>query len=311
MFNSAVQKGINDSQQFGYVTSFLRTAEKYSNIERNVINLDKNGISKTLNERVLPFVYDLDDYSLSVTQEIPLKQSDFESFYDTINMYKLFEADGNFMRAYSGLDVSIDTMQNPLWGGVSDELVFLLEPQCFQLRESDTNLMYVEGSSHEKCDELFDVLEIVRYDVNITIKNFADDYNMVKCDNKENECTKNKWQSEFTTDEDYPFFEVQIIDEDCKDCEIDAAYKKISQYSAPGTAKIIEISCDGPNCHSDPITITFENGVKVEHKSDERVIVEIKTEFNTEIQSFYYPDFDVNVAETDFNVFVTNKADFD
>lgn len=311
-FISVVEQGMSESQQLGYVTTFLRSAEKFSNIERNIIILDKTEPITNLSERVLPFIYIVDDNTLSIIQELPLKESDFDSFYDTINIYEIFEEDKNYPRAYTGIDVSIDTLKNPLWGGTSNELVFLIDPFCFEFRESGLDVMSVGKSAHEKCSGVFDPNVIRRIDVNVTIVQFAEDYNVISCNS--GSCDGSVWHQEFDEGNSEPYFELEIIDNDCGNCNLDNNEKKISRHYNSASIYVIELKCvpgvPGGICISDSVIVTLSDGLAIEHTSDERIVSEIKTEFKSDIDKFYFPDFDVNVTETDFNVFITNISGF-
>ncbi|MFH1239803.1 MAG: hypothetical protein V1672_01175 [Candidatus Diapherotrites archaeon] len=307
-FISVVENGMGESQQLGYVTNFLRVAEKFSNIERNVIRLDKTEPITNLSERVLPFIYVVDDRTLTVTQELPLKESDFNSFYDTINIYEIFEEDQNYNYAYTGIDVSIDTLKNPLWGGISNELVFLVDPFCFQFKESGLDFMSVGGSTHEKCIDTFDFDTVKRFDLNVNIVQFAEDYNTITCNS--GPCDGAGWHQEFEGSSIWPYFEIEIIDTECGHCDFPTANKVISGHYNPALNYEIEISCTGASCVSDPITLTSLGGITAEHESNERIIIELKTEFYDDIDKFYFPDFDMNVTESDFNIFITNISGF-
>lgn len=305
--NAAIEKGMTDAQQLGYVTSFLRVSEKYNNVERNLIRLDKNSAALELNQRIIPFVYVLKENSLSITQELPIKSSDFDSYYDAINIYEIFEEDANYSRAYTGLNVSADTLQNSNWGGTSTEISFLIEPFCFQVRENGLSNLLMEASGSGKCTGIFNIADIRRFDANVIVKQFAEDYNAMKCDG--GSCDGTGWHQAFDPGNSSPFFELEINDSNCGKCALKQANKKLSMHYDSAQTHKIEIYCQG-TCTSDPIIISFSDDLNVIHISNERVVAEIKTEFKKAIQKFYFLGFDVSVRENDFNVLATNREDF-
>jgi len=58
------------------------------------------------------------------------------------------------------------------------------------------------------------------------------------------------------------------------------------------------------------VEITIGRGITAEHDSEQRVVVQLGVEFGSKIQTFFFPDFDARVSESDFNLLVTNSEGF-
>lgn len=305
--NAVIREGFRESKSIGELSALSAVASKFRNIERIAVELSEGGKLKEVNERVLPFNYDLnaDQNFLIVQQQMPLKSVVWNEFFNVMNLLEVFLEDGNRGNVFDGLAVSIATAKNAAWGGASEELHFLVEPFCYELALRQNTSLFRESGS-VKCSQQFQNSFVKRFDLNIAIMNSNEDFNALHC-NGTTQCPQEPFQEDPPSG--YPYYRIEILDENCGNCVL--PQKVVSQHFNPAQDFNVVVSCVGANCVSSPIIISsHELDFNVFHESSYRLAVTAKTTFSERASGFYFLDFNVSVAHFDVNASKNNLGGF-
>jgi len=285
-----------------------RLNNRFDNIKENIVDLKSDATLKYLNETILPFTYFFseDRKSLLIAQELPSNRGVLDNFFDVINIYAILSQNPDFSKGvYFGMDVNIETVGNQLWGGNdSNSLEFMVRPFCLKFYLNDVNKIGFIDSNSGTCLQEFVTDNLAGYDLNVIIKQATEDYNRVTCSfGGSSDCLD---LGGSLTD---PYFELNIRDSSCLYCGIDDALKSIKGNYDPEAVNTITIFCQGSECTSQPITISFGKGLSVEHEGT-RIEARAEAKFNSKISSFEFNDFNITVSEEDLNMVKTNKPNY-
>ncbi|MFH2140882.1 MAG: hypothetical protein ABIJ97_00565 [Bacteroidota bacterium] len=272
---------------------------KYSNLN-SIKDFYREGTIKSYFERIVPFSYEIDENTIGFTQELPAKKVLFRNFFDYINAYKIFiESDDALIN--DKIDVSVETIQNSLWGGTDENIVLMIKPQCKKYSITDHNSMYFYGS--DECAEGFDIGLIKRIDINISVP-ATEDYNWLACSYGGD---VNCHQEIYVPGDANPFIEINLLDSDCPNCDLNSDTRKTSKHFNPLASNSAVFSCVGASCASEDIEILFnENNTIIKH-SGTAVDVKIQFLFTAKIEGFELSDFNLTLTDDRFNIRKTNK----
>ncbi len=299
--NSSIQDSKNDSQKFLELARLVSVNNKFSNIERSAIDFKKSGIVNEFNQRIMPFTYNIDSNSISVLQNLPLASGEANSFFDFMNLFGVFLEDSSYGNVFDGLNVDVNTVQNPFWGGSAEKIQFLIEPFCYQFSLNDLNGSSFGESKSGKCAENFDLQKIRRFDSNIVVRNFSEDFNRILCNG--GACPDNP----FDPSNPQPYYKIAIDDSNCGNCYF--PQKIIANHFDPNTDTNISILCQGISCRSKSIDFVLNKGFSVSRNSDSNYSVQLgmAVSFDSNIEQFYFLDFNYSVRDSDFNILKTNN----
>jgi hypothetical protein len=273
---------------------------KYSNIY-SAKDFYREGTTKTYYERIIPFTYSIDGNKISFTQQLPLKQALFKNFFDFVNAYKIFNESSNPI-ILSGIDIEIETTKNIEWGGSDSNIVFLVKPQCKKYSITDYNSMHFYGSN--ECADSFNINLIERIDINISVLGSSEDYNFLSCDfGGDLTC----YQEAYNEADLLPFIEINLLDENCSNCDLNSDTRKISKHFNSSADNTIIFSCLGAECSSQQIRIFFnENNTEIRHSG---TAIQAKTEFlfTQDVNEFELYDLNLTLTDNRFNITKTNK----
>ena len=201
--------------------------------------------------------------------------------------------DANNENIFDGIAVDVNTPRNSNWGGTKKQISFLTDPLCYEIT-TDTNSILFSKSSSEKCTTPFASSNIKQFFFGIKPSSNLD-YNQVLCNG--GACPTEAY------DGVSHYYEIVIDTSDCFNCDI--AQKTISQNFDPIEDIIIQISCNGAACSSQPITITH-NDLDFEIQSSgstfdfNSLII-----FDNKINDFFISD--INVIVEGFDGFYKKK----
>ncbi len=271
---------------------------KYSNIN-SVKDFYREGTIKTYFERIVPITYSVDENTISITQQLPIKKALVRNFFDFVNAFEIFTETTDSL-VYDGIDVEIETVQNSLWGGTDENIVLMIKPQCKKYSITDYNSMHFYGSN--ECDNAFDISLIERIDINITVSS-DDDFNRLSCNfGGDLVC----YQETYVPANPNPFIEINLIDSACPNCDLNSDTRTIKKHFTPTSANTVIFSCSG-TCTSLPIEILFnENNTEIRHSG---TTISVKTEFlfTDKITEFELNDLNISLTDSKFSITKTNK----
>ncbi|MBS3058523.1 MAG: hypothetical protein J4478_03935 [Candidatus Diapherotrites archaeon] len=279
------------------VFALQSASSKFENLYTDIVFLDKEPAAKIVDERNLPFSYSLDYNSVQVIQELPLKQNVWDSYFDLLNSFKIFNESPDF-EISDGFAISVQTVQNSKWGGSAQDMNFLLLPQCLQY-SALSNLSqagFYPASSVECPSSGFDASKIKKYSISIRVKKTSlEDYNAIS------------YNIAGFSNPAFPEFEFNFIDSNCSQCAVPTASKHIEGYFDPSQQSSIRIYCSGSGCNSQDINISIGNGIQAFHSGSYRIDANFSLIFKNPISAFYFTDFNVSVQNQDFNITYANS----
>lgn len=265
---------------------------RYDNLYREIIDLDRETYGREVFQRILPFTYliDPDSNSLIIQQSLPLSQSKLKNYFDSINLAEIFFTDTQRSNIYDGINMDINSLKNPDWGGNETKGVFLLTPVCYKYEVLLSGEVNFGGASEytTKCGESFNSSSIRRIDINI-FPNSGDDYSSLLCEGVA--CATDV----FNPLNPLPYLNINVIDTNCISCKLTA--KTASFHFDSTTDSNISLSCTDANCTSLPLIIQRTGvGVSLIHSSGGTILVATKIGFNSKINGFFAPDVNLSVS---------------
>ncbi|MBI5553697.1 MAG: hypothetical protein HY917_03045 [Candidatus Diapherotrites archaeon] len=285
------------------LTALSRTSNAYDTINESIVDLGKESVARSAFERILPFDYTLDFNRLLLMQKLPLHPNVLANYFDLINAYSIFVSDTNAQTTFTNVDLDINTVQNPAWGGTASRIHFILIPQCMQYVTADLNEMILEPVSDPACGADFNVQDIRRFDLNVSIKNQNADYNSVVCHlNGSDVCT----QTAFDENSPYPFVSLTIDSALCPSCSLSGSARTVSAHIDTVLDHNITLKCTGAGCTSVPLTVYLSNGVRIIHEGD-RMDLNMMVTFRSPVKELFFNDINFSVRQPGFNLQQTNR----
>ena len=293
LLNSTLERASRESQEIGEIAALEAVGSKAKNIERMVIDLDQVEVMEEINERRLPFSYELDKDAgrVAVQQDLPLGSDKLEGFFDLINLLEVFLEDADRDNVFDGLVVEVDTLKNSDWSGTDESLSFLVEPFCYEYVTDGLESMLFRESSSEKCLDFFQNSDFERLDLDLTIQNSDEDFDEILCDG--GSCPEEDYNPSHP--QGWPYYRIQVLNCELPNCTL--AQTVVSEHFDPEVSFDIAISCTGGECVSDPINISHSSlDFSISHSSDYTLDVGAQVTFNDSIESFYFLGFDATVS---------------
>ncbi len=276
---------------------------KYDDITDDIITLDPTIGLPGIQQRILPFTYEEDGNTLSISQTLPISSGKLALYFDLINAYRVFVEDLNTQQTFDGVTVDLNVPTPASWGGTSSlSAGFNILPQCLQYRIEDTNNVSFSSESFIGCANDFSLSSIRRIDINVSLPTGTDDYNSVSC-SFSGGCPHQDYNADLG-----PYFTLRFLDSNCTSCVVSASDQFIYGHfdSDPQT---IVFACTGGSCESLPITLLFGNALHVSHGGSP-VVIEAAVTFNEDISTFYYQDANYTARKTGFNTYKSNVVVF-
>ncbi len=90
-------------------------SSKFDNLYSDLVSINKESGAKAFDERNLPFSYSLDYNSVAIVQELPVKESVWNNYYDLLNAYGIFVNDMNSGLG-EGFSLNVQASKNLVWG---------------------------------------------------------------------------------------------------------------------------------------------------------------------------------------------------
>ena len=175
-----VTKKTDFDQEKAYIeeTAFNNVNNAFNNLYEEIVSLDKEGFGKTVQERALPFGYNLEKNSIILSQRLPVRESNLDAYFDAINIYSIFANADNT----TDLNIATSTIQNGTWNPAdpADEeqypdLNYAILPQCllYDINAccADGNLMILKEIPIGElgCVEGFSYADFNAVDINIHV----------------------------------------------------------------------------------------------------------------------------------------------
>ncbi len=153
-------KNINDA-------AFDRVNNTFNNIYEEVVSLNKEGLAKTVQQRAMPFQYSFQENGITLSQELPARESLLRAYIDALNIYSIYANED----PESDLTITTSTIQDYRWDDTQPEypnLDYVILPQCLRYRVNNGPIMALESFTEDECTG-FDYADLNSIDINVTI----------------------------------------------------------------------------------------------------------------------------------------------
>jgi len=236
--SSLLQDSINENN------SFKKVSDKYANVKNNFVVLTENENEREIDQRILPFGYTYDSNSLSITSELPMRQSKIDVYLESLNAFRVFLEDVNYSQEFDSMNVDINTLIPVSWGGTSNNISYIIDPQCLKYSIIDSNQMTFEFVCAD-----YNYMGIRRHDLNVAFKS-VHDFNSLSCNfNGSATC----FSDDFNSQSNIPYLNINLVDDECPNCNL--GQTSIRGHFDPSQTSSVDVACTGATCTTpDPFT---------------------------------------------------------
>jgi len=168
--NTAMQRTSEVQQTVRAESSaFASVNNRFYNIYSETFIL-KEGYAGRTQARILPFLdFKSGPNWIEFTETIPKDPVDFSDTYDAMNLFEVFIEEESIRQ---DLDIDLDAIKNGAWGGTTNDLGYLILPQCVLYKQDvdEGDVMVLEdGFLGGGCGNPFDLLSIDKIEVTLVI----------------------------------------------------------------------------------------------------------------------------------------------
>ena len=158
--------------------AFNNVNNVFNNLYEETVSLNKEGFSKIVQQRPMPFRYDFNKNSIILSQRIPVRKSTLDAYVDALNVYRIFVN----QEATADLNIVTSTIKNPAWDASLQQrpdLNYVILPQCLRYDVNgggfDRNYMILRelGDGEDNCVGGFDYADLNIVDINVFINSSA------------------------------------------------------------------------------------------------------------------------------------------
>ncbi|GEM_PF-4791076 len=275
------------------LNAFAGAEGRFADLKSAIISLPQSAAAKQARAAALPFSYSFDSNALRVSSGLPVGDANATAYLESLNYLRIFgEQAGPQQTGSQGID--INTPLPPSWGGTDRNLHFITRPQCLRYSILDDNSTVLDFA----CGGL-DFNSVKRLDLNLT---FSQNYGFTKttCSfNGNSSCPDDN----YNPSSGLPYLNLVFLDSACPDCELKK--NPIRVHFNPAQNNSVELSCNGQNCDSPPLTLTFTSKATLRF-SGQRAGLSFGIDMNSAIDSFAFSDANLSVRDDYFGIRVWN-----
>ena len=294
--------------------AFNTVNNAFNNFYEEVVSLNKEGMARIIQQRPMPFEYDLNGNSIILHQRIPVMESTIRSYIDALNIYSIFI---NYS-AEEDLDIYTETVKNTAWGGTMNppDLNYAILPQCLLYDINgccnDVNLMAFKAlaNGENNCVGGFNYGDFNVVDINILL-------NSSGCTTGSIAGNLGGKKQIFDPLSPYPYFKIVIneINPFCPGtgCKITAngMEERYGHFNPETFAPATEIdsllvNCDaqewiraklGKESAGDAFPLAVYNKIR-----NRPVEVDLNLTFDKPVKLFYFTGFSISVGKKNFSI---------
>ena len=289
--------------------AFNRVNNAFNNIYEEVVSLNKEGWAKEIQQRPMPFDYNIHTNSIVLSQKVPVESVILDTYVDVLNIYSIFANE----TLTGDLNIVTETLKNTEWGGIDEypDLNYAILPQCLLYNiNSDSNMILQELEAGQLgCLSDFDYSDLNQVDINILI-------NSRNCAGGSYTGTLNH-QDDPSGIETDPYYKITIneVNTLCPGtgCKITASgkdefygYFDPENYVIEASKDWLTINCDAENWMriklgmeraDDPFPFVAQNFIPTQ-----TVDIDLNVTFNSKIDLFYFTSFSISVNKANFPI---------
>lgn len=298
--------------------AFNNVNNVFNNLYEETVSLNKEGFSRIVQQRPMPFRYDFNRNSITLTQRIPVRKSTLDAYVDALNVYRIFVN----QEATTDLNIVTSTVKNPTWDSSLQQrpdLNYAILPQClrYDVNEGgfDRNYMILRelADGEDGCVGGFDYADLNIVDINIFINSSAYESQI-----PQKTGTLDR-QDAFVPGSTLPYFRITVFElrPECPgtNCLITAANGKYEMYghfnpldyAAPESLDWLRINCNtagdivriklGKESDNDVFPIAIYNTL-----STAPVNADLNLTFDQKVELFYFTGFSISVEKKNFPI---------
>jgi hypothetical protein len=289
--------------------AFNNVNNAFNNIYEEVVSLNKEGYARIVQQRAMPFSYDLNRNSIILGQRVPVRQGLLDSYIDALNIYRIFASS----HQATDLNISANALKNAEWGGgeANPDLNYAILPQCLLYDVNSGNYMVLRRlvSGQLGCTADFDYSSIETFDVNILLDS-------TQCASGSISGTLAR-TDDFDQAEEDPYFRIRINETgpDCPGAGCVATATGTADYyghfdpedyGAAESLDWLRISCNagdwarvklGMESDEDVFPFVAQNFIPAQPFD-----VDLNATFGGKVDLFYFTGFSVSVEKANFPV---------
>lgn len=303
-------KKIDFGQERNYIdeAAFNNVNNAFNNIYEEVVSLNKEGYASIVQQRTMPFAYDLNSgrNAIILSQRIPVRPSILDSYIDALNIYRIFVNS----EETTGVDIDANSMKNASWGGGEQypDLNYVILPQCLVYDVNAGNYMMLRelGAGNLGCISGFSYADLNVIDVNIGI-------NSGPCTAGSISGNLELLQGDFDPHETNPFFRITINETNPSGYPLTGTGKREIYGHFDPESYLIEESIDwlkivcntndwvriklGRESENDVFPFVAQNFIPAQP-----VNIDLNLTFDGKVDLFYFTGFTVSVEKANFPV---------
>lgn len=267
---------------------FNRVSDKYANVKNNFTVLTTSDAEREVDQRIVPFDYDINSTKLGITTELPIRQIKIDEYLEILNSFRIFLEDESYSNEFDSMYVDINTLTPASWSGTDKNISFVIHPQCLKYSILDQNTMQLEFV----CDD-YNYMSIIKQEVNITLKSIHD-FNSMSCNfNGSTTC----FNDDFNSLETNPYLSVNIDTQNCFNCQL--GQTSVRGHYNPGIKSEITLACVGSGCLTPDFDMNFMEMTRLSY-TGQAVDLALTIDFNSIITSFDFNDANISVEDRFF-----------
>lgn len=299
LLRSVVESNDRSRDTFPEKNALARAQNRFNNIYRSVIDLDKTGANKNFDQRLIPLSFEFDQNAIDINQYLPVKEGSLETYLDALSIYALFVNDTNYANLYDGVQTTLQTPKTADWGGTQTGIGFLIAPTCLAYRLVDDNTTFVHPKNTPACrTDAYD-LNRSTWDINLIADSASEDWNRITC--TPGPCPQNAHNPL----DNRPYFRIQTHTTICPACNI--VPSTVSGHFDLNSNQQIVIDNSAPGASSKPITITILDGLRIQHTDTKSLFLQSRFTVSKRIEDFSVDDLNLRVQITDHNIQLSNQ----
>jgi len=290
LFEFASEQNYSLKEILNESNAFQKTSDKYANLENNLVNLTTSDAEGLIDQRILPFTYNIDYNLFSLSTEFPVRQSKIDSYLEIVNAFRIFVEDSNYSNEFDSLAVDVNTSLPESWGGSDKNISFAIYPQCLKYSVLDSNTI----SFDFVCAD-YNYMSIKKQDLNIVL-NSVHDFNSISCSfNGVSTC----FDYDFNNMNSQPYVNLVIDDSECPLCELNQ--NSIRGHFDPSQTSSVTISCSGASCITPAMNFDFNERTMISY-TGQRVSFSVLFEMDSIVESFKFNDANYSVENSVFGI---------
>jgi len=294
LFALTQETAVNAEKQSAGLNSIALIINKETNL-KSAVDATHHGIAMGIFERVNPLTHSINGNQIILIQNWPVQDTDVNTYFDMINLLRIFATDTNSERVFDGTQVDINTILGPGWGNISRAMNFIVLPQCLRYRILDGNTFWGGGS----CTADFNLFTQTNLSLTVSPQEIEEDLNTFVCNFDGNIICP---FVDMNASDPNPYFSVTVDDANCSACGFTST--TVKGHFDPSAINTIVISCQevgGGVCDSEDIEIILGSNSAIARASTRQITIQTVFTYEDNIKRFVSEDVNFLLTKSGYN----------